>query len=65
MKLLAIKELKSVKGIPYGKTSLYRLINAGEFPRPVRLGENRVAWLESEIDSWIANHVSARDRVSR
>ncbi|HII3697694.1 TPA: helix-turn-helix transcriptional regulator [Pasteurella multocida] len=29
----------------------------GLFPRPINLGINRTAWLESEIDHWIASKI--------
>lgn len=35
------------------KTEIYRRVGAGTFPRPVSLGLNRVAWRESEIETWI------------
>ena len=35
----------------------------GSFPAPVRLGKNRVAWLENEIAKWIeAIAVAPRER---
>jgi prophage regulatory protein len=34
-------------------TRLYELIGDGSFPKPIRLGERAVAWLESEVDAWI------------
>jgi prophage regulatory protein len=34
-------------------TRLYELIGDGEFPAPSRLGERAVAWLESEVNTWI------------
>ena len=46
MKLLSIDELKPVKGIPYSKPHLWRLIRAGKFVQPIRLGENRIAFSE-------------------
>jgi len=61
MRLLDMKQLKTVKGVPFSKTSLHRLMNADEFPRPIKIGANRVAWLESEIDAWIAERSKARD----
>ena len=45
--------------IPYSRVHIGRLERAGEFPRRVRVGLNRIAWLESEIDEWIAS----RERV--
>ncbi|WP_431357174.1 helix-turn-helix transcriptional regulator [Paraburkholderia phymatum] len=43
-------------------TTVYRRISDGTFPRPVSLGCNRVAWLESEIDAWIFARVEERER---
>lgn len=38
-----------------GRSALYAAIQAGAFPRPVKLGPRAVGWLEEEIDSWIAS----------
>jgi prophage regulatory protein len=43
------------------KTEIYRRVSAGKFPRPVPLGPQRVAFLESEIEAWMAERVKARD----
>ena len=50
MKVLSMDELKD-RGIPYSKSHLWRRISAGTFPKPIWLGENRIAFLEVEIDS--------------
>ena len=42
------------------KTHLYRKINAGQFPRPVPLGPQKVAFLESEIEAWMEARLRAR-----
>lgn len=42
------------------KTEIYRRIAAGTFPKQVPLGEHRIAFLESEIEAWIATRVAAR-----
>lgn len=39
--------------VPHSKTEIYRKIKHGTFPKAVRLGENSVAWLESDIESYI------------
>ena len=61
MKLLGIDELRLTKGILYSKPHLWRLIKAGKFPRPIRLGENRIAFVEDEIDAWLKRKVAERD----
>lgn len=41
-------------------TSLrHKLVKAGKFPQPVQLGARRIAFVESEIDEWIAGRISA------
>ena len=50
--LLCREDLKA-RGISYSPAQLYRKIKDGSFPSPVRLGKNRVAWLENEITKWI------------
>lgn len=50
------------------RSSLYRLIAAGDFPAPIRLSANSVAWLASEVHAWVAQCVersrNARDTVA-
>lgn len=61
MKLLAMDELKSAKGIPYSRAHLWRLIKSGQFVAPIKLGANRVAFIEAEIDAWIEARTTERD----
>lgn len=43
------------------RSPLYARIKAGEFPRPVRLGNGRaVGWVESEVDDWLATQIKNR-----
>lgn len=34
------------------RATIYRQIQAGTFPRPVRISANRVGWWESDIEAW-------------
>lgn len=43
-RLLDIGELKRV--YPKSTSGIYAEIRAGKFPAPVRIGQNRVAWIE-------------------
>ena len=63
-RLVSKKELKSVCGIPYSAQHIARLEAAGKFPKRVRLGGNRVAWLMSEIDEWVTARISFRDATA-
>ena len=36
------------------RSSIYRLIDAGDFPKQRRLSPSTVGWLESDISTWIS-----------
>jgi prophage regulatory protein len=60
VRFLIYPQLKSEKGIPYTRRHLRDLIAAGKFPRPVPLSEARIAWIEDEVDQWLAEKAAAR-----
>lgn len=35
------------------RRTIYRKMNAGEFPASVKLGANAVAWRQSQIEAWM------------
>lgn len=40
------------------RSSILRLVNLGSFPKPIRISPNRVSWLESSVDAWIAKRIA-------
>jgi len=63
VRLVTRRELKSVYGVPYSLTHLYRLMSAEPpaFPLAVKLTQHRVAWVASEVEAWIEQRVACRD----
>jgi prophage regulatory protein len=61
MKLLSFPELKTEKGIRFSRQWLAKLVKAGQFPAPVKLGEATNGYVEAEVDAWIADRINARD----
>ena len=55
----------------YGRTTIYRKMEEGTFPRSVKLGSppidpnvfdtRAVAWIEDEVDQWIDSRIEDRD----
>jgi prophage regulatory protein len=39
------------------RTTIYDLVKAGEFPKPVRLTRNRIAWEASKVQAWLTERV--------
>jgi prophage regulatory protein len=63
MRLIPISELNAQKGINYSRPHIYRLMSANKFPKPIHVGGNRIAFIESEIDVWIKSKIQERDAV--
>ncbi len=62
-KLVSLEGLRA-KGIDFHRTHLDRLIRAGKFPRPIKIGENRNAWIEDEVDAHILAKRAERDAAA-
>ncbi|MFO1205496.1 MAG: AlpA family phage regulatory protein [Burkholderiales bacterium] len=65
-KLIRRAEVQARTGLSV--SSIYGRLGSGrprdfdpDFPRPVPLGVRSVAWLESEVDAWIARQVARRN----
>ena len=49
-RLFRIRTVRAITGL--SRTSLYNLIQEGEFPAPVKIGKRSSAWRESDIQEW-------------
>lgn len=56
-KILRRPEVEATIGL--GRSSIYAMMDAGTFPRPIRLGQRAVGWIESEIQAWLRDRISA------
>lgn len=64
MRVLSFPDLKEKKGIAWTRQHVWRQINAGRFPKPVKLGEATVAWVEDEIDAWLDQRIAERNTAA-
>lgn len=51
------KEVQAKTGL--GASSIYAMMKQGKFPKAITLSERRVAWIESDVDSWIADRIAS------
>lgn len=58
MKILRIKDV--ISKVSLGQSTIYRMIAQGDFPKPIPLAPNRVGWVESEINEWLAERAAMR-----
>jgi len=50
-KVLRLKDVIQIVGL--SRSSIYALKASGNFPNSFMLGKRAVAWLDSEIQSWV------------
>ena len=56
--LLRRPQVEALTGL--SRASIYAKMQKGEFPAPVRLGRNSVAWRAADIEQWIGSLPPAR-----
>ena len=59
--LIRLPEVQRRTG--YSRAWLYRLLSENRFPKPVKIGSRAIAFVESEIDTWINERIAERDGV--
>ena len=50
-RLIRLKEVQHRIGL--GRSTIYRWVAEGRFPKPVQLGGYAVAWAEDDLEAWI------------
>jgi prophage regulatory protein len=55
-RLIRLKEVQNRVGL--GRSTIYRWMAEGNFPKPVRLGGHAVAWVLEDIDRWVAQRIA-------
>lgn len=55
--LLRLPMVMRITGL--ARSTIYKLISQNQFPVPIKLSKRAVAWLQSEIESWVSSRVRA------
>lgn len=55
LRLIRLPEVKNRVGL--SRSTIYNYIASKIFPAPITLGRRSVAWLESDIDTWITDRL--------
>lgn len=59
-KMLSKRQVKEL--VLYSPQHIARLEAAGQFPKRVQLGVNRVGWVAEEVEEWLQRRIDARDQ---
>ncbi len=62
MKLIRLPKVMDYTGL--ARSTIYKYIAEGTFPKPVSLGSRAAAWVESEVQEWILTRIEERDAQS-
>ena len=57
--VMRMPELTSRTGL--ARSTVYKLIQSGDFPKPVKLTRRAVGWLQEDVEKFIAQRRNARD----
>lgn len=61
MRVLRYEDLKE-RGLGFSRPHLWRLMKAGQFPRPIKVaGGAANGWIEEEVDQHIRDRMAERD----
>lgn len=55
--LISTKEV--LRRVQRSKAWLYKQLSKNTFPRPVKIGTRAISFIESEVDHWIKEQISA------
>lgn len=53
------EEVTTLTGL--SRSTIYRYMDKGIFPRPVPLGVRSVGWVKEEVLEWLASRIQVRD----
>ncbi|EPT2925137.1 TPA: AlpA family transcriptional regulator [Vibrio parahaemolyticus] len=59
MQLINLKEVIYLTGLQ--RSSIYKFMDEGHFPKSISIGGRSVMWDESEIQEWISLKIIERD----
>ena len=56
-RILRFHQVQARTGL--SRSTIYRRLAGGSFPKPLSLGARAVGWIESEVDEWIRQRIVA------
>lgn len=60
-----LRQVQVLRFVPISKSTLWRQVQAGTFPQPVKLSERVTAWRAEDLRRWIDQHLPAALRESQ
>ncbi|GAA5561537.1 hypothetical protein Asch03_02144 [Acinetobacter schindleri] len=54
-RLISRKQVEQITSL--SRSSIYLLMSQGRFPKPIQIGDQRVAWVIDEINAWVEDRI--------
>ncbi|MEZ8405905.1 AlpA family transcriptional regulator [Vibrio splendidus] len=61
MRLIKLKEVMTLTSL--ARSTIYKYMSEGQFPKAVPLGCRSVAWVEEEVTDWVLDRIGERDNT--
>ena len=62
MRIIRLSEVLASTGL--ARSTVYKYVADGSFPKPVSLGDRAVGWVESEVQDWVLARIEERDQAT-
>jgi prophage regulatory protein len=59
VRIIRLKEVIYSTGL--ARSTIYKYIGEGTFPKPVSLGDRCVGWVDAEVQEWVLARIKERD----
>jgi len=59
LKVLRAPDTCAIIGLK--RAALYRLVQRGQFPKPIKISTKLSGWLDSEVYAWLESRIAERD----
>lgn len=56
------REVEAATGL--SRSTIYDMMDRGDFPRPIRIGKRAVAWSETTVEAWLASRPTSKGALS-
>jgi prophage regulatory protein len=64
----SVKRVLSQKAVldrvPVSRVTLWRMERAGLFPGRIKISQNRIGWIEADVDAWLEERKAAHGNNS-
>ena len=57
LRFMRMREVSEMVGV--SRATIYRWMDAGDFPRSIALGGNSIAWSEKSVQEWMESRINS------